>query len=182
VTTFDIDVAGNREIEAGESGSGAGRGGMRSKVDAATIAARSGCHAVIASGVSHGALERVLSGEQEGTWFPAKPGMPARQRWIAWAAAPRGALHLDAGAVKALRERGASLLAAGVTRVDGSFRPGDVVELRDPNGELVGRGIIGCDADVARRWRNGERPDYARNHHALVNRDHLVLEPSLEGS
>ena len=180
-TTFDIDAPGTRGIEAGGSISGAGRGGMRSKVDAATIAARSGCHAVIASGVAHDALERVLSGEQEGTWFPAKPGMPARQRWIAWATAPRGSLHLDAGAVKALRERGASLLAAGVTRVDGSFRPGDVVELRDPAGGLVGRGIIGCDADGARRWCNGERPDYARNHHALVNRDHLVLEPH-EGS
>ncbi|MCU0693156.1 MAG: glutamate 5-kinase [Polyangiaceae bacterium] len=180
VSVVDADDANDSGVQAGESTSGAGRGGMRSKLEAAVIAARSGCHAVIASGRRADALARVMAGDTEGTWVPAKPGIPARHRWIAWAAAPRGALHLDQGAVRALRERGASLLAAGVQRVEGRFRPGEVVELRAPNGQRVGRGIIGCDADVARKWCAGERPPYARNHHALVHRDQQVLDPHQE--
>lgn len=175
ITTSSPDDDGSGTV-VGPSTSGAGRGGMRSKLEAARIAARSGCHAVIASGVRHGTLERVLAGEAVGTWVPAKPGMPARHRWIAWAAAPRGTLHLDAGAVAALRERGASLLAAGVTRIEGHFRPGDVVVLRAPDGHRVGRGIVVCDHEAALAWCAGERPTFARNHHALVHRDHLVLD------
>lgn len=163
-------------VSAGGSVSGAGRGGMRSKLEAARIAARSGCHAVIASGVQPGTLPRVLAGEAVGTWFPAKSGIPARHRWIAWAAAPRGTLHIDDGAVRALRERGASLLAAGVTSIDGQFRAGDVVELRAPDASLVGRGIVVCDHAAAKAWCAGERPAFARNHHALVHRDNLVLQ------
>ncbi|GIW72139.1 MAG: glutamate 5-kinase [Planctomycetota bacterium] len=163
---------------SGAPGAAAGRGGMRSKLRAAAIAARSGCHAVIASGIQPDVVRRVLAGEPLGTWVPARPGLPARHRWIAFAAAPRGVLHLDAGAVAALRERGASLLAAGVRRVEGSFARGDVVELRGPAGELVGRGIAHCDAEAARRWCAGEPPAGARRRHALVHRDHLVLEPA----
>ena len=151
---------------------------MRSKVESAAIAARSGCDVVIAGGRDPRELERVLAGEAVGTWFPAHPGMPARHRWIAWATAVRGHLVLDEGAVAAVRERGASLLAAGVRRIEGTFRRGDVVELRGPGGDGVGRGIVCCDVDVARRWCAGERPSFARNHHALVHRDHLVLYPA----
>jgi glutamate 5-kinase len=162
---------------AGDSASGVGRGGMRSKIEAARIAALSGCHVVIASGIREGTLARVLAGEAEGTWIPAQPGIPARHRWIAWAAAPRGTLHIDDGAVRALRERGASLLAAGVNRVEGHFHAGDVVVLRSVDGRRVGRGIVVCDHEMAKSWCAGERPAFARNHHALVHRDHLVLDP-----
>jgi glutamate 5-kinase len=148
---------------------------MGSKLAAALVAARAGCHAVIANGRTDGALQRVLDGEVEGTHVPAQAGLGARRRWIAFATAPRGVLHLDAGAVRALKERGASLLAAGVQRVEGSFERGDVVELR-AEGALVGRGMVHCGADAARRWAAGERPQGVRNHHALVHRDQLVLE------
>ncbi|MCB9758466.1 MAG: glutamate 5-kinase [Alphaproteobacteria bacterium] len=164
-------------VDAGGAGSAASRGGMRSKVDAARVAARSGCHAVIASGRTPGVLRRVLAGEVEGTWVPAVGGLAARRRWIAFAAAPRGVLHLDPGAVRALRERGASLLAAGVSRVEGDFAEGDVVELKDDRGAVIGRGVVSCDAEGARRWRSGEAPPNTHNRHALVHRDTLVLEP-----
>jgi len=158
------------------TGSAVGRGGMRTKVEAAMIAARSGCHAVITSGRRHGALQDALEGKEAGTWFPAHPGLRAKDRWIAWAAAPRGTLHLDAGAVDALRLRGASLLAAGVTRVEGNFQPGDVVELRDPEGQLIGRGQMRYDAAAARAWSQGTVPSDHHDHRALVRRNHLVLE------
>lgn len=159
-------------------GGGAGRGGIRSKVESAWIAARSGCHAVIASGRRPGALDEALAGLRAGTWFPALPAaLPARHRWLAFATAPRGRLRLDAGAVAALRERGASLLARGVTAVEGEFARGDAVDLVAPDGGRVGRGLVSCDADSARAWSAGHPPDGIRNHHALIHRDHLVLEP-----
>lgn len=162
--------------ELGDSSSGGGRGGMRSKVEAARIAAAAGCHVVIASGRDPGALASVLAGDDVGTWFVANPARHgARKRWIAYVAAPRGALYLDEGAVRAVRDRGASLLAAGVRRIEGTFAGGDVVALRGPEGEPVGRGIVWCDHEAARRWVAGEPPENARNHHALVHRSHLAL-------
>ena len=165
-------------FEAGATGSNLGRGGMRSKVDAARIAARAGCHAIIASGLDTNALQQVLDGEDCGSWFPAQQGLNARRRWIAWGSPAKGVLHLDTGAVRALRDRGASLLAAGVQRIEGDFVRGDVVELRAENNALIGRGMISCDANAAALWSDGQAPAAARNHHALVHRDHLVLEPN----
>lgn len=171
-----VDDADEVLAAAGGPGSAASRGGMRSKVLAASIAQKAGCHAVIASGRRQGALDAVVAGEEAGTWFPRGGGLPARQRWIAFAAAARGALHLDAGAVQAVRERKASILPRGVTRVDGEFRRGDVVLLKGPDEALIGRGMAHVDAAAARRWVLGERPEGVRSRHALVHRDHLVLE------
>jgi len=179
-----LDAALLARVDAPESlaavepaaGSEAGRGGMKSKIEAATVAAKGGCHAVIASGREPGTLARVLAGEEVGTWFPARESLDARRRWIAFAVAPRGTLHLDAGAVEAVRSRGASLLAAGVRRIEGRFERGDVVELRGPDGALVGRGMVYWGAAAARRWCAGEPPEGIRNHDALVHHRHLVLE------
>ncbi len=172
VVAADADVA----IEVGQA-TALGSGGMASKLEAARIAQRSGCHAVIASGLAGEAVRRAAAGEAVGTWFPADGGgaPSARRRWIAWAAAARGTLHLDDGAVTALRDRGASLLAVGVTSVEGDFGPGDIVELRASDGEIVGRGMVSCDAAAARDWIGGASPEGVRNHHALVHRDNLVL-------
>ncbi|MCA8922848.1 MAG: glutamate 5-kinase [Planctomycetes bacterium] len=188
---FDSDPRGNPAAQlltridslqelggAGASTSGSGRGGMRSKVSAAQIAARSGCHAVIASGREPGVLARSAAAEPIGTWFPAREdSLQARRRWIAYATAPRGVLRLDAGAVEALVERGASLLAAGVKAIEGEFHDGDVVELRGPKAELIGRGLMCFDSGAARAWCAGTPPPGIRNHDALVHRRHLVLEP-----
>ncbi|MCO5165426.1 MAG: glutamate 5-kinase [Planctomycetes bacterium] len=171
-----VDDADEALALAGGPGSAVSRGGMRSKVEAAAIAQRGGCHAVIASGRRQHAIDEAVRGAGTGTWFPAGEGLPARQRWIAFAAAPRGTLHLDPGAVEAVRGRGASLLPRGVVRIEGEFRRGDVVVLRGPGGDVVGRGMAHVDAAAARRWLEGERPEGLRSRHALVHRDHLVLE------
>jgi len=164
------------EIEAGESHSGVGRGGMASKVTAAAIAARSGCDVIIASGRQPSRLADLFAGHSVGTHIPAVGSMPARRRWIAWATAPQGTLHLDNGAVDALIHRGASLLAAGVVRIEGAFQRGDIVELRGPDGKPIGRGMVHCDAHSTQSWIDGNPPAFSRNHHALVHRDNLVLD------
>lgn len=163
-------------VEAGGVRSAASRGGMRSKLDSARLAARGGCHAVIASGRRSGVLPAVLRGEVVGTLVPARDGMSARHRWIAFATAPRGLLHLDAGAVRALRQRGASLLAAGVVRVEGTFAAGDVVSLVGPDGAAVGRGVVSCSLEETLAWCAGSPPEGRRHRHALIDRGQLVLE------
>lgn len=155
---------------------GLGRGGMRSKVGAAAIAARGGCHTVIASGIEPPNLYRAAAGEELGTWIPARGSLAARQRWIAFAAAARGVLHVDLGAVKALRQGRASLLPVGLQRVEGDFHRGDVVEIRDPDGTLIGRGMVLYDAEVVRHWAASPPADL-RHPNALIRRSELVLEP-----
>ena len=110
------DVTAAIEKMAGGSTSGVGRGGMRSKVTAAKIATRMGAHTVIALGHHPHVLSRILQGEEIGTLFTARSmgRIGARKQWLGFAAAPRGTLHVDAGAVRALVVRGSSLLPVGV--------------------------------------------------------------------
>lgn len=170
-----VDDFGALPAFAPESSAGDGRGGMASKVEAARIASQCGCQAVIASGRAPGALSHLVAGERVGTWIPARGTLAARHRWIAFATATRGTLHLDRGAVEALRERGASLLAAGVERVEGRFRGGDVVELRAADGTLVGRALSRLSAAAVRRRCGARTPLERRPANALIRRDRIVL-------
>jgi glutamate 5-kinase len=161
------------QAETSGTTSGVGRGGMASKIEAATIASRFGCHAVIASGFDADAAARVVAGDEVGTWFPATGSMSARRRWIAFATRPQAVAYLDAGAVEAIVDRGGSVLPAGVKRLDGEFAQGDVIELRGPDGEVLGRGIARTDSASTRAWMAGAAPAGVRT---LVRRQHLVLE------
>ncbi len=174
-----IDDPDEPGVDVSGGSSAPGRGGMKTKLAAASIASRAGCQTVIASGIDPDALGRVLAGERVGTWIPAGEALSRRSRWIAFCSHPKGVLYADEGAVRALRESGASLLAVGVTRIEGSFRRGDVVEIKDAAGELVGRGIVPVDVATATAWAGGRAPEGARNRHALVDREHLVLKERL---
>ena len=125
------------EAMAGASGNALSRGGMLTKIEAGKIATTAGAHMVIASGRVAHPLQAVIDGAPC-TWFltPANP-VTARKKWIAGSLEPRGALTIDAGAVKALRS-GKSLLPAGVIKVDGAFGRGDAVLVRGPDGAEVG--------------------------------------------
>jgi glutamate 5-kinase len=165
-------------VRLGKAGvDGVGTGGMQTKIEAARVASRAGCHAIIASGSEQDQVLRALRGEPVGTWFPARrDSLDALQRWIAFAARPEATLHLDDGAVHALRDGRRSLLAAGVLRIDGKFRRGEVVELRAADGRLVGRGMTSCDAETARAWGAEGRRLEERGEQALVRHERLVLE------
>ncbi|ASN80517.1 MULTISPECIES: glutamate 5-kinase [Deinococcus] len=126
---------------AGGAGSHRGTGGMHTKIQAAEIATRAGTPVVIASGDIPDILPRLVAGERHGTRFhPATTRLEARKRWILAEVAP-GRLHLDEGAARAIRERGSSLLPAGITRVDGDFQRGQTVRLTGPDGAELARGL-----------------------------------------
>jgi len=143
-------------------------GGMASKIQAAKITVRSGIPLVIASGKKKQILARVLAGDEEGTLFVPQPTkLQGRKRWIAFFHHPNGALFVDDGAKKALREAGKSLLPPGVARCDGEFAAGDVVRICDQDGTEFARGIakFGAEEVRARKLARVE----------LVHRDDLVI-------
>ena len=172
-------VTAEIEAMAGVAGSGLSRGGMRTKIEAAKIATSAGTHLVIASGRTLHPLRAIAAGGPS-TWFltPANP-ITARKKWIGGSLEPKGAIHIDAGAVAALR-RGKSLLPAGVVRVEGAFARGDAVVIRGPEGGEVGRGLVAYDRDDAERLvgQNSERIEAIlgyRGRSEMVHRDDLVL-------
>jgi glutamate 5-kinase len=172
-------VSAEIEAMAGDAGSELSRGGMRTKIEAAKIATTAGTHMVIASGRTLHPLRKIAEGNSC-TWFltPANP-VTSRKKWIAGSLEPKGAIHIDAGAVAALR-RGKSLLPAGVTKVDGSFARGDAVILRGPDGAEIARGLVAYDREDAVRLcgQNSERIETIlgyRGRTEMVHRDDLVM-------
>jgi glutamate 5-kinase len=167
------------EAVAGDAGSDLSRGGMRTKVEAAKIAVGGGTAMVIASGKVMSPLARVEDGGPC-TWFLTSSNpVTARKKWLAGHLEPRGALHVDQGAANALR-RGASLLPAGVTRVEGSFARGDAVLMRDPSGAEIGRGIVAYDVGDAiriagRKSRAIEEVLGYRGRSEMIHRDDMAL-------
>jgi glutamate 5-kinase len=155
--------------EAAEFGPGSalGRGGMRSKVVAAEMAAAAGIPTVIAAGHGERVLPAILAGEPRGTRFaPRDARLPAFKLWLRFGKPAAGRLHVDDGARRAIVEGGASLLAVGVASAEGRFEVGDVVELVAPDGSVFGKGVAAAaPADLDGRPRGVE----------AVHRDRLVL-------
>ena len=137
---------------AGDGTSQLGTGGMHSKVLAARRAGELGVPTIVASGKRPGVLQAIFAGTNEGTVFvPAARAMTARRKWIFSSARPRGSVLIDAGACDALLARGSSLLAVGVCAVEGRFRVGDAVWIRDGQGAILGRGMVRYDSAGLRR-------------------------------
>lgn len=167
--------------------SGQGRGGMRTKVEAARIATASGVVTIIAPGRTRdqagGLLRRLEDGEAIGTCVgvgPGKAGAAGKRGWIGLAATPTGAVDVDEGAAKALRERGASLLAKGVVGVTGRFEVGDVIQIRDLGGREVARGLTNLSADELRAVSGKDSREFEkllgrRVHEEVVHRDNLAV-------
>ena len=156
------------ESMAGGTDSATAVGGMASKVEAGKIVVRSGIPLVIASGRKKQALARVVSGEEEGTLFVPKPTrLQGRKRWIAFFHHPEGTLFVDAGAKKALREGGKSLLPPGIARCEGDFDAGEVVRICDLDGTEFARGIAGFAASEIK----GQKLQRVE----VVHRDNMVI-------
>ena len=172
-------IADLASVRVGAAGAaGVGTGGMVTKIEAARIAVDAGIGVVLTS-AAHAAA--ALAGEETGTFFhPAGRRRSARHLWLEHATEPAGTVELDVGAVRALVERGASLLAAGVTGAAGDFHAGDPVDLVGPDGVAIARGLVNYDADelpslFGRSTHEIEArlgPAYTRE---IVHRDDLVL-------
>jgi glutamate 5-kinase len=162
-----------KQLAAGPSENG--RGGMRTKLEAAEIAMNCGGVAVIANGRAPQAIDRIFDGDNIGTAFLPSTRMRGKRRWIAYAAGVRGRVVVDAGAVRAITERKASLLASGVVRVESSFAPMDVVSIVDSDGHEFARGIAKCASDDAEQAARKKKSQGTAASPVLVTRDNIVL-------
>jgi glutamate 5-kinase len=167
------------EAMAGGAGSELSRGGMRTKIEAARLATSAGVHMAVADGRIAHPIARMSAGGPC-TWFltPSNP-VAARKIWIGGSLELKGALYVDAGAVKALGE-GRSLLPAGVTRVEGAFARGDCVAIRNGEGIEIGRGLVAYDKAHAERIKGRNSRDIAHilgtpGRAEMIHRDDMAL-------
>ncbi|HDL77323.1 MAG TPA: glutamate 5-kinase [Lentisphaerae bacterium] len=158
-------------------------GGMETKLEAAQMAASVGIPTVIADGRRKMCLQEICSGAPVGTLVigdSRQPTLPARKRWIAFFNRPQGTLVIDEGARDALRRRGRSLLPIGVREVRGDFPAGAVVDILDPQGNLLGRGLVDYSSEQIRLIKGKATsaiPEIlgTRDYDEVIHRDNMML-------
>ncbi len=154
---------------------------MFTKISAARIAIAAGVRTVITQGRYPHNIEKILQGESIGTHFEPHPEpSSARKRWIAYGLVPAGKLYLDEGAVLAISGAGKSLLAAGITAVQGEFDTQDAVQLCDKNGNEIARGLVNYSSTELQKIRGRRSSEIAAilgyvAAETVVHRDNLVL-------
>jgi len=167
------------ERMAGGAASDVGSGGMATKIAAARIAVAAGCHMCIAAGRNMNPLQHIEDRGRCSWFYPSATPATVRKQWIAGTLKPAGQLHVDAGAVAALRS-GKSLLPAGVTRVTGEFDRGDALIVYDGEGNEVARGLSAYSSRDAERLRGRKSAEIAallgfRGRDEIIHRDDLVI-------
>ena len=169
-----VDNIAKLSVDTSRVGSKVGTGGMRTKLAAADIATQAGVGVVLGHADQ---LAAALAGDDVGTYFPPrKRRRPRRLLWLEFAAEPRGWLQVDEGARTALMMRHASLLAAGVTEVRGTFAEQEPVEIVGPDGQPIGRGFVGySSAELATELGHSSDEAGHRDLRPVVHRDHMVL-------
>lgn len=170
---------------AGDSSSAVGTGGMITKIRSSRILMTAGIPSVICSGADEGALARLARGEQVGTLFVpphARTDIAPRKLWIALGDAAHGSVTVDDGAARALVERGSSLLPVGITAVEGQFKAGDVLDVRDAGGFVLARGIAEAGSDELQLAAGRQQREIAGNHllqalagRPAIHRDNLIV-------
>ncbi|WP_417057902.1 glutamate 5-kinase [Enorma massiliensis] len=170
---------------AGDSSSAVGTGGMITKIRSSRILMTAGIPSVICSGADEGALARLARGEQVGTLFVpphARTDIAPRKLWIALGDAAHGSVTVDDGAARALVERGSSLLPVGIAAVEGQFKAGDVLDVRDAGGFVLARGIAEAGSDELQLAAGRQQREIAGNHllqalagRPAIHRDNLIV-------
>lgn len=160
---------------------GHSKGGMASKINAAKSVTAAGENVLFASGSEPNVLKRVVAGENLGTLFIAQgKTVSPRKRWIGFSAKPHGKLMLDEGASHAITAKGRSLLAIGIVAVEGGFKKGDIVSIRNMRNKEIARGLTNYAAEEIRRIQ-GLKSDLIEDilghirYEEVIHRDNLTL-------
>jgi len=165
---------------------GLSKGGMASKLEAARLATTAGENVIIAGGRVDNVLSRIVAGEPLGTLVLAQgQSIAARKRWIGLTVQPRGCLTVDAGARRAVRQEGGSLLPIGVVSVEGRFHKGDVVAIQGPDGLEFARGLSNYGIDEIARIKGLHTPQVSVElghcpYDEIVHRDNMVVTRNAE--
>ena len=162
------------------AGSEHGTGGMVTKIKAGEIVIKSGEMMIIANGKTENILKRIVQGEKIGTLFSGKTQLKSKKRWLAFNVKSKGKLTIDDGAVKALKENKKSLLAIGITNIEGSFDLGDAVEIVDTKGTIIGKGIVNYTSDELHKIKGKNTQEIkkifgSKYYEEVINRDDLIM-------
>ena len=177
VETIDRDI----ERYAGGIPGALGTGGMLSKIKAAAKVTAAGIPMIIASGKTEAVLAEIFAGQPRGTFFkPKTVRLSSRKCWLAFSLKPKGDIHIDDGAVRALTTGGKSLLPSGIVAVSGQFNVGDPVQFAGPDGQVLGNGLVNYsagDIDKIKGLRTGEIATCLgeKPYDEVIHRDNLVL-------
>lgn len=181
---YDVipEITAEIELSAGRSRSPYGRGGMVTKLEAVRRAAKSGAASLLANGARRDVLLQIMAGERTGTLFACEPkqALRGRKHWLAFTAQTQGKLRCDAGAERAIRQRGGSLLPAGIITVEGKFGIGDPVECINARGRAFARGLAAYSAEEIARIKGEKARRIVRllgysNGDEVIHRDDLAL-------
>ncbi len=175
----DVEVMNLKALCGGKTT--VGSGGMYSKMLAARRAAQLSVPTLVLSGKEPGAIIKTFNGEMLGTWIRARDkGIPRRKFSLAYNTQPRGVVSIDAGAVSALLHHGKSLLAVGVTKVEGNFDRGALVRVTDPEGIVIAVGRSNYKSSDLRRIAGKKCRDIESilgfNHQEAIHRDNMLLD------
>ncbi len=166
---------------AGEAGSLAGTGGMRTKIAAADISMNSGVKMIIAHGRLENVIQDIVYGKQIGTAFlPASECLCGRKRWIAFGAPVKGEIAVNDGAKAMIIGKGKSILAAGIIDVAGNFSCGDMVAITDIDGNKFARGFVNYNADEINKIKGRHSSEIEdilghKDFDEVIHRDNLAL-------
>lgn len=178
---IDVVKGVTPEIEAlGFCASSRGRGGMKTKLEAAKVVTRSGAAMIIAYGKKPGAVSAVFGPDFKGTLFLPVEDLPGKKLWLAYATNVAGGLTVNNGAKKAMCEKGSSLLPAGITAVAGEFEAGDSISILDEAGQEFARGLVNYSSKECRKIAGRRSEEIAKkigykNYDEAVHRDNIVL-------
>lgn len=178
---IDVVKGVTPEIEAlGFCASSRGRGGMKTKLEAAKVVTRSGAAMIIAYGKKTGAVSAVFGPDFKGTLFLPVEDLPGKKLWLAYATNVAGGLTVNDGAKKAMCEKGSSLLPAGITAVAGEFEAGDSISILDEAGQEFARGLVNYSSKECRKIAGRRSEEIAKkigykNYDEAVHRDNIVL-------
>ena len=172
-----------KEIEElGLDASKGGRGGMKTKLQAAKIVTRSGCALFIANGKKPNVLNDIFESKDKTIFYPVEKDneLPTKKRWIAYATTIIGKLVVNAGAKKAVLEKESSLLPIGVIKIINTFKKGDIVSIIDENGNEFARGIVNYNSDDVAKIIGHHSDDILKilgykNYDAVITRDYIVI-------
>ena len=180
VTKVDKITKEIEDYASGDSSSGKGVGGMRTKIAAAKIATAAGVNVVIANGQNPGVLVDIAAGRQTGTTFSCHEPLEARKCWIAFGAKCAGKIVVDDGAAKAVKEADKSLLPSGIVKVEGKFGVGDSVSIVTRSGVEIARGLTeftSADIEVIKGKKTSEVKKLLDDvdSEEVIHKDNLVV-------
>lgn len=177
---YEVEDIGRLEADTSSAGTQWGTGGMATKLTAGRIATAAGCTMVICNASTPELMVRAVAGERVGTRFHALPHtLRGRKRWLL-SVPVRGALWMDSGAVRAVKDKHKSLFSAGITRVVGTFQAQDAVSLCDDSGAEFGRGLVNFTHEEVQRVRGKSSREFESElgyqaSEEVVHRENLAL-------